>query len=731
MTLAQNDQQATGLNQTVQAGAATQREAQANPPLTVQISGKLSGRNRRLPPPEDAKLDPELQEELTALFQHGQLQKAAARCAELLNTHRKCAFLWELLGRCHLAQAALDEAATCLNKACELNPTSATTFAAMGDVYRRQNRPEDAIALYRKALSLDPACLPALNNLGNTLLDQDRIIEADQCFATAIDQAPDNAQLLYNRANIQRQLGNLEIARDLYGQAARFAPGFLEARYNLAQLTGLAGNQRDAIRNLEQILLARPNDDRARAQKLRLMADLCDWRWLDEYQDHRRHLGLRGTACAPQAVLGLEDNPDLLRIRMQAHANAGLQSAPAPQRPHADVRPQQLRVGYFASSGQDQDALRLLDSLLAGHDQSRFTLYVYSASTPRADLQGIQHRDTRGLSSTTIKTQAAADKLDIAIDLTSYAHEADLAIFSARIAPVQIAMPGFAGTMGTPAYDYILGDAVTCPSGSERYFEEHLIRMPNSYQSTESLQDLSGHQFSRRDCGLPDDAFVFCSFAASHAITPREFDIWMRLLTKVDHSVLWLSDCPDEAQAALKKAASDRRVDPDRLIFAEPSAGEEHMARSMAADLFLDSFTINAGPSARDALVAGLPVLSMAGRQFAARTTASLLVAADMDELLSTTPQAYEKRAIELAEDSDQLMALRSKLRLMQSKAPLFDTARYIKDLERGLDLVFAHHCKGLPPQHFNVPSQDILTEETAVNGIASAQAAGSPIHAA
>ncbi|UWR48677.1 O-linked N-acetylglucosamine transferase, SPINDLY family protein [Phaeobacter inhibens] len=730
MTLAQNDPQATRLSQTTPAGAATQREAQATPPLTMQISGKLSGRGHARPKQADAKLDPELQEQLTALFQHGQHQQAAARCAELLNSHRKSAFLWELLGRCHLAQAALDEAATCLNKACELNPTSATTFAAMGDVYRRQNRPEDAVALYKKALALDSTCLSALNNLGNTLLDQDRIIEADQCFASAIDQAPDNAQLLYNRANIQRQLGNLGIARDLYGRAARFAPGFLEARYNLAQLTGMAGDRVEAIRNLEQILLARPNDDRARAQKLRLMADLCDWRWLDEYQDHRRHLGLRGSACAPQAQIGLEDNPDLLRIRMQAHASAGLQSDPAPQRPRAETRPPQLRVGYFVSSNQDLDALRLLDSLLARHDQSRFSLYVYTASAPRADLVGVLHRDIRGLSPTTIKTQAVADQLDIAIDLTSYTQEADATVFSARIAPVQIAMPGFPGTMGTPAYDYIVGDAVTCPPGSERYFEEHLIRLPHSYQSVSGPQDLSGHQFSRRDCGLPDEAFVFCSFTAGHAITPREFDIWMRLLTKIDGSVLWLADHPEEAQAALRQAAGDRRVDPDRVIFATPCTGEERMARSMVADLFLDSFTLNAGPAARDALVAGLPVLTMAGRQFAARTTASLLAAAGMEELQTTTPQAYEARALELASDRDQLMALRSKLRLMQSKAPLFDTASYMLDLERGLDMVFARHCDALLPQHVTVPAEDVLPAKPA-DSYSAAQTAGTPIHAA
>ncbi|MFU1682029.1 hypothetical protein ACM258_05050 [Phaeobacter piscinae] len=120
----------------------------------------------------------------------------------------------------------------------------------------------------------------------------------------------------------------------------------------------------------------------------------------------------------------------------------------------------------------------------------------------------------------------------------------------------------------------------------------------------------------------------------------------------------------------------------------------------------------------------------MAGRQFAARTTASLLAAAHMEELVTTTPQAYEARAQTLAGDRDQLMALRSKLRLMQSKAPLFDTARYMQDLERGLDIVFARHCDALPPQHVAVPAEDPLPKPP-VDRFSHGKVAAPPIHAA
>ncbi|WP_241525707.1 tetratricopeptide repeat protein [Pseudophaeobacter leonis] len=62
----------------------------------------------------------------------------AAKCAALLNTFRKSHFLWGVLGNCHLQAKNLDEAATCLNKACELNPRDPASFCSLGEVYRAQ-----------------------------------------------------------------------------------------------------------------------------------------------------------------------------------------------------------------------------------------------------------------------------------------------------------------------------------------------------------------------------------------------------------------------------------------------------------------------------------------------------------------------------------------------------------------------------------------------------------------
>ena len=104
---------------------------------------------------------------------------------------------------------------------------------------------------------------------------------------------------------------------------------------------------------------------------------------------------------------------------------------------------------------------------------------------------------------------------------------------------------------------------------------------------------------------------MFCCFNGNYKITPEVFDIWMRILTRVDGSVLWLFENNETAASNLKKEAAEARgVDPNRLIFAKRLPLAEHLARHRFADLFLDTLPCNAHTTASDALWAGLPVLT-------------------------------------------------------------------------------------------------------------------------
>ena len=128
---------------------------------------------------------------------------------------------------------------------------------------------------------------------------------------------------------------------------------------------------------------------------------------------------------------------------------------------------------------------------------------------------------------------------------------------------------------------------------------------------------VSEKPLTRQEFNLPEDSFVFCCFNNSFKITPKEFDVWMRLLSKINGSVLWLLKTNISSEINLQNEAKKRGIQSERLIFADKLPIEEHLARQKLADLFLDTFTFNAHTTASDALWVGLPVLTKVGKGFA------------------------------------------------------------------------------------------------------------------
>ncbi|MGB0703439.1 MAG: hypothetical protein ACPGOW_01350, partial [Paracoccaceae bacterium] len=84
----------------------------------------------------------------------------------------------------------------------------------------------------------------------------------------------------------------------------------------------------------------------------------------------------------------------------------------------------------------------------------------------------------------------------------------------------------------------------------------------------------------------------------------------MRVLSQIEGSVLWLLEANKWVSQNLRSAAQARGIDPSRLIFAPKLAHDEHLARHSCADLFIDTFNVNAHTTASDALWAGLPLVT-------------------------------------------------------------------------------------------------------------------------
>ncbi len=68
-----------------------------------------------------------------------------------------------------------------------------------------------------------------------------------------------------------------------------------------------------------------------------------------------------------------------------------------------------------------------------------------------------------------------------------------------------------------------------------------------------------------------------------------------------------------EKDSRLRRTA---HVAPERIVFAANQPHDRHLARLSLADLFLDSYPVNAHTTAGDALRMGVPLLTLSGEPF-------------------------------------------------------------------------------------------------------------------
>jgi predicted O-linked N-acetylglucosamine transferase (SPINDLY family) len=348
--------------------------------------------------------------------------------------------------------------------------------------------------------------------------------------------------------------------------------------------------------------------------------------------------------------------------------------------------------------------------LLERHDRSRFEILGFSFGIEAVDemSQRVSAAMDRFVDARAMPDRAVAElsrtlEVDIAVDLKGFTKESRPGIFAERAAPIQVNYLGYPGTMGADYIDYLIADPTVIPEAQQRNYSEKIVTLPDSYQPNDTRRSISTKPYARTDEGLPEKAFVYCCFNSAYKISPAVFDGWMRILGRVEGSVLWLLEDNPTASGNLRKEAHRRGIAAERLIFARSLPLAEHLARHRLADLFLDTFPYNAHTTASDALWAGLPVLTRMGESFASRVAASLLKAVDLPELITATEAEYEELAIGLARNRERLHALCRKLQENRLGAPLFDSGAYTRHLEAAYRAMVERYEAGLAPEHIHI----------------------------
>lgn len=563
------------------------------------------------------------------------------------------------------------EALSSLNRVLALKPDFARALNVRSEVFRAMGRTDEAMADIERSLSIDPRQPLALNNRASMLLDMGRLAEAVETLDRALALTPDLVPALCNRGAALRGLQRLEEA------GADFA----------------------------RALVLAPETGQAASEYFYISALLCDWTERDRVvTDFTRRIAQDQKLHPWQVLIGIDD--PALQLQAAKHY------APPVQKPVAarsSARHERLRIAYLSADFREHATGFQMVELFERHDKARFETFGVSLTV--AEDSALRQRLKRGFdhfmeageySDARIAALLSEVGIDIAVDLSGYISGARPGVFALRPAPIAVNYYGYPGTLGSDAMDYIIADPHIVPDGSEGFYAERVVCLPDCYYPTDTTRG-APMQLSRTEAGLPERGFVFCTFNNAYKFTPQMFDIWMRLLAQVEGSLLWMYAENPIARTNLRAEAQARGVPQQRLVFAARVDHETQLARIGVADLFLDTLPCNAHTTASDALWAGLPLITCSGQGFAARVAGSLLHAVGLPELVTTDLAAYEALALELARAPQRLAGIREKLRSNRAASPLFDTARLCRALERAYQTMWDIHLTGEKPRGFKV----------------------------
>lgn len=561
----------------------------------------------------------------------------------------------------------LPEAAAMLEGAIAVNPGASASFAYLCLVRRDLGELHQAVAAARRSLELHPNNAEFINVLGRLYQDQDRRAEAIEQFRRAVKLKPDYVDAYHNLAIGLESSGRSEEALVYYGRAIELAPDNGHLHYNLSLSQLSLSRFADALQSTERVLVLSPQHLPALYSRAYLRRFLCDWREIEQHTADLEAALLTHVQkedvpeIAPYALNIVSVSKECHRAvatRYAKHVNKRL-PAGAPPFDHVRRAPARLRIAYVSADFREHAVGLLVHQLFAYHDREKVRVHAYSLhASSDAYQQSVRagvdvFRDLSAVPALEAARQIYRDEIDVLVDLTGFTWGSRPEILALRPAPVQLSYLGYLNTMSADFIDYIVADHTVLPPEHERYYTETVIRLPSLFMPMPELE-VSATVPSRESLGLPADGFVFASFNNPYKLEPRVFTVWMEILQAVPGSVLWVYTADvDEARENLLQFAGRHGVRPDRLVFAPTVPLPEHIARLYAADLFLDSFSYNAGASAAVALQAGLPILTCLGDTFLTRMSASVNRMLGFNDLICAGAEDYQERAIQLARSQD------------------------------------------------------------------------------
>ena len=643
-------------------------------------------------------------------------------------------------GNIYLNINKVDNAIECYHQVLKINDKIEQAYINIGCAYVNNKKPKDGIPFLEKALKINPKIASIHTNLGNAYYMMGNKEKALDYFNEAEKLDPSLSGALSSKAAAYMDSGKSEAAILTLIKSIQKDPYNSNAYINLGVLFRDKNLPEDAAKWLKRgitILKSQPYKDKRIAsalanlgytyldlEKYAEMKDcfqeaieydedclsvpgfytysklfVADWNNLDYYKDLTlKKIAEEKNSCTPFCSFSVTDELEPQKKAAITYSADRLKRVYKGKKYNfnKNYKHKKPRIAYISSDFHDHATMHLMVGLFENQNNEKFDYHAISYTRKR-DSNPITKRVEKSFN----KIFNVADKsneqiaelinnleIDIAIDLKGYTYGTRMDILAHRPAPIQISYIGHPGTTGTEYIDYAIVDDFLVTNDNDKFFTEKLIKLKGCYQATDNKRALPT-PLSRKDFGLPEDKFIFCSFNHTYKIQPEIFSIWMDILNSKKDSVLWLLDTEDIAKDNLLNFAKNKGIEKNRIIFTKKILVTDHIQRQMCADLFLDTFPICAHTTASDALWVGLPIVTMAGKSMVSRVAGSALKNIGMQELITYSFEEYKSKVLFLANNRSALKDIRNKIIKNRTTTKLFDTKTFTENLESEYEKLF------------------------------------------
>jgi predicted O-linked N-acetylglucosamine transferase (SPINDLY family) len=625
-----------------------------------------------------------------------------------------------------------ERASSAYRRALELRPEDVEVQCNLGATLTDQGLLDDAVAVLSRLIRFWPHLAVAYNNRGIALRKQGRFAEAVDDYRRALQRQPEFFEACFNLGNALKEMGELEQAVAAYQQALRMNSNDTAVCNNLGITLTALGRPNEAVAIYEQAIRF---DDRDARTYNNLGLALRDAGQLDgsgsafrraleirpDYAMALRNLGsvLRDQGQLDGALAAYRRSADLAPQDPSGLSNViyALQFHPGQKRKEiAEARREwnrrfaqplmssteyykvrdpdrRLRIGYVSADFREHVIGRNLLPLLRHHDRRKFEVVCYSGVARKDGLtaefrQLADHwRDLGGASDLAVANQIREDGVDIMVDLTQHMSGNRLPVFVRKPAPLAMSFAGYPDGTGLDSIPYRISDRFLEGAGA---WDESVALVESFWCYDPCGAEVAVNALPARQSGWVTYGCLN-HFAKFNEPVLRLFGA---LLRRVENSRVLFLAAAGTHREWVRRVLWEEGVDASRVGFAEIRPRLEYLGLYQQVDIALDPFPYNGHTTSLDALWMGVPVVSLAGENPAARGGVSLLSNLNLPELITWSPEEYVQIAGDLASDLDRLGGLRATLRSRLEASLLMDGWSFARNIEAAYRAAWRRWCR-------------------------------------